>query len=75
MVFLVLLPDLRVNMMHLVQVMDAAVFLLDLVVCKSFSLFDNICFFQHYLDFLHIVFIVIHWSEYVSGFDKLYLFL
>lgn len=42
-------------MMHLVQVMDATVFPLDLVVCKSFSLINNICFIKHYSDFVRML--------------------
>lgn len=61
---LVLLLDLRVNMMHLEQVMDARVFLLDLVVCKSFSHFDDICFFKHFM-VLFVFFIVMYCFEYI----------
>lgn len=52
-------------MMHLEQVMDATVYLLDLVIYKSSSLFDNIRFLEHCSGFVHIILIAIYCSEYM----------
>lgn len=75
MVFLVLHPDLRVNMMHLVQVMGATVFLLDLVVYKSFP-FLIILVSYYIIQDLFIFFFchLLYECMYCRQVDKLYFF-